>query len=192
MELASKNIVITGAASGIGRGLAERFAAEGPKGLVLADLDLEAVRAVAEPIGASAVQTDVGREADIVALVARARERHGPIDLFCSNAGIGGPPGGPEAPDVEWQRTWEINVMAHIWAARAVLPEMVERGEGYLLSTASAAGPLTQGDLAAMIGCTRQSVNKLLGMFSEEGLIRLDRDRIVILDLEGLARSARR
>jgi NAD(P)-dependent dehydrogenase (short-subunit alcohol dehydrogenase family) len=144
MELASKNIVITGAASGIGRGLAERFAAERPRGLVLADLDLDALRAVAEPIGASAVQADVAREADLLALVAQARELHGPIDLFCSNAGVGGPPGGPEAPDEDWQRTWEINVMAHVWAARAVLPEMIERGEGYLLSTASAAGLLTQ------------------------------------------------
>jgi NAD(P)-dependent dehydrogenase (short-subunit alcohol dehydrogenase family) len=144
MELASKNVVVTGAASGIGRALAERFAAERPAGLVLADLDLDALRGVADPLGATAVSADVGREQDIVALVARARELHGPIDLFCSNAGIGGPPGGPEAPNDEWQRIWEINVMAHVWAARAVLPEMVERGEGYLLSTASAAGLLTQ------------------------------------------------
>jgi len=144
VELASKNVVVTGAASGIGRALAERFAAEGPRSLVLADLDLETLQAVADPIGAHAVRADVGREADIVALVARAREVGGAIDLLCSNAGIGGPPGGPEAPDDEWQRIWDINVMAHVWAARAVLPEMVERGEGYLLSTASAAGLLTQ------------------------------------------------
>ena len=144
MELTDRNIVITGAGSGIGRALAQRFAAEQPRGLVVADVNLAAVEAVAEEVGGLAVQADVSREADIRSLVNSAREFAGPIDLFCSNAGIGGPAGGPEAPDDELQRTWEINVMAHIWAARAVLPEMVERGEGYLLSTASAAGLLTQ------------------------------------------------
>ena len=124
--------------------MAQRFAAEQPRGLVLADVNLPAVEAVAEEVGGLAVQADVSREADIRKLVDSAREFAGPIDLFYSNAGIGGPAGGPEAPDDELQRTWEINVMAHIWAARAVLPEMVERGEGYLLSTASAAGLLTQ------------------------------------------------
>jgi NAD(P)-dependent dehydrogenase (short-subunit alcohol dehydrogenase family) len=144
MELEGRNIVVTGAGSGIGRALAERFAAERPKSLVLADLNLAAVREVAEPLGAVAVQTDVGQELEIRALVERAKESGGPIDLFCSNAGVPGPPGGPEASDEEWQKTWEINVMSHIWAARALLPEMVERGEGYLLNTASAAGLLTQ------------------------------------------------
>ena len=144
MDLTNRNIVITGAGSGIGRALAQRFAADAPRGLVLADVNLPAVEAVAEEVGGLAVQADVSREADIRNLVDSAREFAGPIDLFCSNAGIGGPGGGPEAPDDELERTWEINVMAHIWAARAVLPEMVERGEGYLLSTASAAGLLTQ------------------------------------------------
>lgn len=144
MELADRNLVITGAGSGIGRALALRFARERPRALVLADVNLTAVQAVAEEVGGLAVQADVSREQDIHALVAQAREHDGPIDLFCSNAGIGGPGGGPEASDEDLQRTWEINVMAHIWAARAVLPEMVQRGEGYLLSTASAAGLLTQ------------------------------------------------
>ena len=144
MELTDRNIVITGAGSGIGRAVAQRFAAEQPRGLVLADINLAAVEAVAEEVGGLAVQVDVSREADIRKLVDSAREFAGLIDLFYSNAGIGGPGGGPEAPDDELQRTWEINVMAHIWAARAVLPEMVERGEGYLVSTASAAGLLTQ------------------------------------------------
>jgi NAD(P)-dependent dehydrogenase (short-subunit alcohol dehydrogenase family) len=144
MELTDRNIVITGAGSGIGRAVAQRFAAEHPRGLVLADVNLPAVEAVAEEVGGLAVQVDVSREADIRKLVDSAREFAGPIDLFYSNAGIGGPGGGPEAPDDELQRTWDINVMAHIWAARAVLPEMVERGEGYLVSTASAAGLLTQ------------------------------------------------
>ncbi len=144
MELADRNVVITGAGSGIGRALAHRFAAERPRALVLADIDAEAVAAVAREVGGHAVTTDVSREQDIRSLVARARELGGPIDLFCSNAGVGGPGGGPEVSDEELDRTWTINVMAHVWAARAVLPEMVERGEGYLMSTASAAGLLTQ------------------------------------------------
>ncbi|MGA2924462.1 MAG: SDR family NAD(P)-dependent oxidoreductase [Solirubrobacteraceae bacterium] len=144
MELADRHVVITGAGSGIGCALATRIAAERPRALVVADLDEGAAQAVAAEIGAVAVATDVSREAEIRSLVTRARELHGRIDLFCSNAGVTGPVGGPEAPDDEWQRTWEINVMAHVWAARAVLPEMVARGDGYLLSTASAAGLLTQ------------------------------------------------
>ena len=147
MELSGRSIVITGAGSGIGRALAERFAREGPRALILADLDERAVHAVAASLGdvATGVRTDVGAEDDIRALVARAREVGGPIDLFCSNAGVTGPEGGPlEAPDEEWDRAWRVNAMAHVWAARAVLPEMLDRGEGYLVSTASAAGILTQ------------------------------------------------
>jgi NAD(P)-dependent dehydrogenase (short-subunit alcohol dehydrogenase family) len=143
MELTGKHAVVTGAASGIGRACARRFAAEGAR-VVVADLDLAAAEAVANEIGGLAVRTDVSSEAEIVELVRRAREVGGPIDLFFSNAGVPGPAGGPEAPDAELQATWEINVMAHVWAARAVLPEMLERHEGYLLSTASAAGLLTQ------------------------------------------------
>ncbi len=144
MEIADRHVVVTGAGSGIGRALARRFAAEGARGVVVADLDPNSAAAVAEDIGGLAVAVDVSREADIQALVARARGEYGPIDLFCSNAGVPGPPGGPEGSDDEWQRTWEVNVMAHVWAARALLPEMLERREGYLLSTASAAGLLTQ------------------------------------------------
>jgi NAD(P)-dependent dehydrogenase (short-subunit alcohol dehydrogenase family) len=144
MELADRTIVITGAGSGIGAALARRFAAESPKALVLADINREGVEAVADEVGGVAVETDVGRERDIKALIARANEVAGPIDVFFSNAGIGGAHGGPEIPDEVWERAWRINAMAHIWAARALLPEMVERGDGYLLSTASAAGILTE------------------------------------------------
>jgi NAD(P)-dependent dehydrogenase (short-subunit alcohol dehydrogenase family) len=144
MELADRNVVITGAGSGIGRALAHRFAAQRPRALVLADIDAESVAGVAREVSGHAVQTDVGREQDIRSLVERARELGGPIDLFCSNAGVGGPGGGPEVSDEDLDRAWKINVMAHVWAARAVLPEMVQRGEGYLMSTASAAGLLTQ------------------------------------------------
>jgi NAD(P)-dependent dehydrogenase (short-subunit alcohol dehydrogenase family) len=143
MELTGKHVVVTGAGSGIGRACARRFASEGAR-VVVADLNLEPVEAVAQEIGGLAVQTDVGRESAIKDLIARARDTGGPIDLFFSNAGVPGPPGGPEAPDDELQATWEVNVMAHIWAARELVPEMVERGDGYLLSTASAAGLLTQ------------------------------------------------
>ncbi len=148
MELTDRTIVITGAGSGIGAALARRFAQESPHALVLADLNQAGVEAVVEEVGeivpAYPVKTDVGREDEIVALVARAREVGGQIDVFFSNAGIPGPDGGPEASEEEWDRAWRINTMAHIWAARAVLPEMVQRGDGYLLSTASAAGVLTQ------------------------------------------------
>jgi NAD(P)-dependent dehydrogenase (short-subunit alcohol dehydrogenase family) len=144
MELAGRHVVVTGAGSGIGHGLARRFAAEGARAVVVADVDLAGAESVASEIGGLAVHTDVSQESEIQALIARAREANGPIDLFCSNAGVAGPAGGPEAPDEEWQRIWDINVMAHVRAARALLPEMVDRGEGYLLNTASAAGLLTQ------------------------------------------------
>jgi NAD(P)-dependent dehydrogenase (short-subunit alcohol dehydrogenase family) len=143
MELAGRHVVITGAASGIGRATAQRFALEGAR-LVLADLDEAGVDTVAQELGAVGMRADVGHERDIRALIDAAQLHYGPIDLFYSNAGIGGPPGGPEAADEALQLTWEINVMAHVWAARALLPEMVARGDGYLLSTASAAGLLTQ------------------------------------------------
>lgn len=147
MELANRSVVITGAGSGIGRALAERFAAEQPRALILADRDGDAAQEVARGIGelAHAIEVDVGSEPEVRRLVERAREVAGPLDLFCSNAGIPGPGGGPlEASDEDWERAWRINVMAHVWAARAVLPEMLDRGEGYLISTASAAGILTQ------------------------------------------------
>ena len=148
MELAGRHVVVTGAGSGIGRALAARFAAEGAR-VVVADIDVAAASAVAGELGASAVGADVSGEAGVSALIAAAREAYGPIDLFFSNAGVPGPPGGPEAADADWNHAWNVNVMAHVWAARALVPEMVERGEGYLASTASAAGLLTQVSAAA-------------------------------------------
>jgi NAD(P)-dependent dehydrogenase (short-subunit alcohol dehydrogenase family) len=143
MKVKDKVVVVTGGANGIGRALCRRFAAEGARGVVVADVEAEAAAAVASEIGGLAVDTDVRREADFTRLVARAIETYGPIDLFCSNAGIF-TPGGVDTPDADWQRIWEINVRAHIYAARAVLPGMLARGQGYLLQTASAAGLLTQ------------------------------------------------
>jgi NAD(P)-dependent dehydrogenase (short-subunit alcohol dehydrogenase family) len=143
MQLADKHVVVTGGASGIGRALCRRFAAEGARGVVVADIDGAGARAVAEPIGGLGLEVDVRNESHVKALVEKAEARFGPIDLFCSNAGIADP-GGVEADDDAWQRSWEINVLAHVLAARAVLPGMIERGEGYLLNTASAAGLLSQ------------------------------------------------
>jgi len=143
MQLGGKVAVVTGGASGIGRALCRRFAAEGARGVVVADVKIDAAREVAAEIGGLAIETDVGNEAGIVALVEQATSKYGRIDLFCSNAGIG-IEGGEEVPDSEWQRIWQINYMAHVYAARAVLPAMLERGDGYLLQTVSAAGLLTQ------------------------------------------------
>ncbi len=143
MELAGRHAVVTGGASGIGRALARRFAKEGARGVVVADLDEAGAKSVADEIGGLGVGLDVSDEVQLQELVASAEARFGPVDLFCSNAGIG-IHGGVEVPDEDWSRIWEINLMSHIYAARAVLPGMIERGEGYLLNTASAAGLLTQ------------------------------------------------
>jgi NAD(P)-dependent dehydrogenase (short-subunit alcohol dehydrogenase family) len=142
MELRDKHVVVTGGANGIGRALARRFAAEGARAVVVADLDADGAAAVAEEIGGLPVSTNVADEADVQHLVTAAEDRYGPIDLFCSNAGIvvGG---GVEVENETWQQIWDVNVMAHVYATRAVLPGMIARGEGYLLHTASAAGLLT-------------------------------------------------
>ena len=153
MKLKDRVAVVTGGANGIGRALCERFAAEGARGVVVADLDAEGGQSLAKKIGGLAVATNVAVEADIANLVQCAIEAYGAIDLFCSNAGIG-TPGGDDEPNEIWQRIWEVDVMAHIYAARAVLPGMLARGEGYILATASAAGLLTQ------VGSAPYSVTK--------------------------------
>jgi NAD(P)-dependent dehydrogenase (short-subunit alcohol dehydrogenase family) len=147
VQLSGKVVIVTGAASGIGRALVRRFATEKPKGIVVADLDADGAVAVADELSrgganAIAVSTNVANEADVQAVVARAAETFGPVDLFFSNAGIG-TGGSVDATDEAWQLTWDVNVMAHVYAARACLPHMIERGDGYLCSTASAAGLLT-------------------------------------------------
>jgi NAD(P)-dependent dehydrogenase (short-subunit alcohol dehydrogenase family) len=145
MDLRDKHIVVTGGAGGIGRALVRRFVEEGAR-VVVADRELEGASALAQELGdrALAVQFDAGREESVKELIATATAAHGQIDVFISNAGIGGGGGGPEAPDEAWEEAWRINVMAHVWASRALLPQMRERGEGYLINTASAAGLLTQ------------------------------------------------
>jgi NAD(P)-dependent dehydrogenase (short-subunit alcohol dehydrogenase family) len=143
MLVKDRIVVVTGAASGIGRALAQRFAAEGAKLVVCSDRNGDGVRAVAQEVGGIAFETDVSKEADILHMIETVEAEQGPIDLFCSNAGIG-IGGGAEAPDEAWQRIWDINVMAHVWAARHMVPRMAARGVGYLVNTASAAGLLSQ------------------------------------------------
>lgn len=144
MELTERHVVITGAAGGIGGALARRIAQEGARAVVVADRDLEGARSVAAELGGMAVELDAGSESSVSALIAGATEVNGPIDIFISNAGVPGAMGGPEAADEAWEEAWRVNVMAHVWAARALLPEMLDRREGYLINTASAAGLLTQ------------------------------------------------
>jgi NAD(P)-dependent dehydrogenase (short-subunit alcohol dehydrogenase family) len=153
MRIDGKCVVVTGAASGIGAALARRFAAEGASGVVVADVQKDALDSIAREIDALAVQCDVTDEAQILALVDAAEDRYGPIDLFCSNAGIV-VPGGADASDEIWSRSINVNVMAHVYAARIMVPRMIDRGGGYLLQTASAAGLLSQ------IGSAPYSVTK--------------------------------
>jgi NAD(P)-dependent dehydrogenase (short-subunit alcohol dehydrogenase family) len=140
VDLDSAHVVVTGGAAGIGAAAARAFARAGARGVVVADLDGEACEAVAAEFGGLGLRADIGSEAGVAALIGAAEEAYGPVDVFCSNAGIAGPYGGPEISDAEWQRTWEVNVMSHIWAARLLLPGMTERRHGHLSSTASAAG----------------------------------------------------
>jgi NAD(P)-dependent dehydrogenase (short-subunit alcohol dehydrogenase family) len=148
MRLDGRIAVVTGGASGIGAALAERFAREGARHVVVADRDAGGAKAVAAKIGGTGAGLDVSDEAAIADLVDTTEREHGPIDLFVSNAGYVSL-GGLETRNEELQRMWEVHVMAHVYAARAVVPRMIERGGGYLLNTASAAGLLTQiGSLA--------------------------------------------
>lgn len=153
MELKDKVVIVTGGGHGIGRALCERFAAEGVAEIVVADLDGEAAARVATLVGGVGAAVDVREESQIRSLVDATLERRGRVDLFCSNAGIIAGDGEPwfatSAPNETWQAMWDIHVMAHVYAARACLPSMVERGGGYFLNVASAAGLLNQiGDAA--------------------------------------------
>jgi NAD(P)-dependent dehydrogenase (short-subunit alcohol dehydrogenase family) len=143
MELADKIVVVTGGASGIGKAMAERFHREGAAKVVVADLDEVGAGAVAESVRGWSMGVDVSREPDIVQLIEETEKRFGPIDLFCSNAGIGIGRGLDE-PDEVWQKIWEVNTLSHVYAARNLIPRMKARGGGYLLNTASAAGLLSQ------------------------------------------------
>ena len=143
MEVRDKVVVVTGAANGIGRALAKRFSEEGAGKIIIADLDEQGLKRVETETGAESFKTDVASEADIKQLIDSCERKYGGIDLLCNNAGIG-VNGGPEVPNEDWQKIWEINVMAHVYAARAAIPGMLRRGSGYILNTASAAGLLSQ------------------------------------------------
>ncbi len=142
MELRNKIIVITGGSGGIGKAMARAFLREGAKAVMLADLNEGLVKQAAAEIGCDGMACDVTNETQIAALVEATETKHGPIDVFCSNAGAGGSGLLTDAHNDVWQRQWELHVMAHVYAARAVLPGMIERGSGYLMNTASAAGLL--------------------------------------------------
>lgn len=157
MQIKGKIVVVTGAASGIGKALCERFAMEGASAVVVSDIDQPGIDAtvsdLASKTNAVGIRCDVSKEDEINSLVNRTLEQFGHIDLFCSNAGIF-TAGGESVSTKAWQQIWEINVMAHVFAARSVLPSMLERGEGYLLNTSSAAGLLNQ------VGSAPYSVTK--------------------------------
>jgi NAD(P)-dependent dehydrogenase (short-subunit alcohol dehydrogenase family) len=144
MKVAGKSVVVTGGASGIGRALAERFAAEGARGVVVADINAEWAQKIADRIGGLGLGCDVGDPDSVARLVSSAQDAFGPIDVFCSNAGFTDPaPGDLSQPVSAWQRIVDVNLLAHVWAARAVVPSMVARGGGYLVQTISSAALIT-------------------------------------------------
>ncbi len=158
MRVKDKVIVVTGGANGIGEALCRRFVKDEARAVVVVDIDEQRVKTVADELGSLGIKADVTVESDIINVVEKTETQFGPIDLFCSNAGIIS----TDAPDWTaascsneiWQKSWEIHVMGHVYAARAVLPGMIKRGQGYLLNTASAAGLLNQ------IGSAPYSVTK--------------------------------
>lgn len=150
MDMNGKVAVVTGGASGIGKAIAKEFANAGAK-VAIADVSLERAKEAAGEISGLAIKVDVTREEDIKTAVYKVETELGPIDLFCSNAGVffGETGNAASASNDAWQTCWDIHVMSHVYAARAVLPSMLERGDGYLLNMASAAGLLSQiGDAA--------------------------------------------
>jgi len=153
MEVHDCVAIVTGGGNGIGKAICHALAQAGARHIIVADLDVSAAQAVAAEVKGTALECNVSREGDIQQLVHCAEEAHGGLDLFVSNAGIT-TKGGPEVPDQEWLKLWDVNVMAHVYAARAALPKMLERGKGYFMQVASAAGILTE------IGSAPYSVTK--------------------------------
>ncbi|HEX3954629.1 MAG TPA: SDR family oxidoreductase [Stellaceae bacterium] len=175
MKVAGQIVVVTGGAHGIGRALCERFASEGANAVVVADIDASGAEATAQGIGGYGFACDVSREDEIVRLIEETEARCGPIGLFCSNAGIAvmdpdwdNP---ASAPTDDWMRSWVVNVMAHVFAARHLVPRMAARGGGYLLNTVSAAGLLSQ------IGSGPYSTTKHAALGFAENLAIAVRDR---------------
>ena len=148
MKIKDKIVVVTGGADGIGKALCERFHKEGAKAVIVADLNGEKAAAVAKSIGGKAYKCDVANEADIIRIIEETEKNIGPIDLFCSNAGLADREASPDfvgsSTNESWTRSWNVHVMSHVYAARALLPRMIKRGGGYFLNTSSAAGLLSQ------------------------------------------------
>ncbi|MGX5803214.1 SDR family oxidoreductase [Bradyrhizobium sp. Arg314] len=168
-------VVVTGAGSGIGRALCELFAEAGARTVVAADLDLDRARETADPLRGEAFRCDVGKEEDVRGLIETVGEQHGAIDLFCSNAGIGAAfdmsfDNAAGAANEDWQRAWSVNVMAHVYAARHLVPSMKRRGRGHFLQTISAAGLLSQ------IGSAVYSTTKHAAVGFAENLAITHRD----------------
>ena len=153
MKVAGKTVVVTGGASGIGRALVKKFKQEGAANIIIADINQEELNEFNQEIGGRAILCDVTSEEQVKALVQSTEKDFGQIDLFCGNAGIIYR-GGVEVPNENWEQIWQVNVMAHVYATRHALPAMLERGEGYFLITASAAGLLSQ------VGSATYSVTK--------------------------------
>ncbi len=187
MQVDGKVVVVTGAAEGIGRALAECFHKAGAKMVAVADRNMAGATATAKSIGGMAFECDVANEADIRRVVAETEAKAGPIALFCSNAGIGGSGNSPDnaasAGNDIWQRSWDVNVMAHIYAARALVPLMIKRGGGYFMNTVSAAGLLNQ------IGSAVYATTKHAAIGFAENLALTHRDqgiRVSVLCPQGV------
>lgn len=143
MQLEDKIVVVTGAGSGIGKALVKKFIAEGAKAVVGVDINTSTAKQTAVELGCIAMSADVTKEDDIIRVIENTERDIGPIDLFCSNAGVA-VGASEQSPNDEWQFIWEVNVMSHVYAARHLVPRMLQRGGGYFLNTASAAGLLNQ------------------------------------------------
>lgn len=143
MQLQDKTIVVTGGGHGIGKALCQRFAQEQPRGIVVADIDIDAAKEVAQRVSGIAVECDVASEGSVISLIDQTESTVGPIDLFCLNAGIAGG-AGSDVPNEIWDQMIDINFKSHLYTTRELVPRMLGRGGGYLLHTASAAGLLTE------------------------------------------------
>jgi NAD(P)-dependent dehydrogenase (short-subunit alcohol dehydrogenase family) len=187
MKVRDQVVVVTGGADGIGKAMCERFHKEGAKRVIVADINGPGAEAVAKSVGGVGYTCDVSKESDIKRIVEETEANVGPIALFCSNAGIVDRTAAPEnatsTTNENWERSWQVNVMAHIYAARACLPHMIARKSGYFLQTISAAGLLSQ------IGSAVYATTKHAGVGFAEVLAITHRDqgiRVSILCPQGV------